>query len=494
MTLTHASPAPLWLCLFFPQLPLEAQSSALNTEQPLAIYMEVGRKTRIVTVNIPAAVRGVGTGMGINAALALVPELMLQARSVPLETATVARLARWAGCFTPTVSIGPDNTLWLEIRGSLRLFNGLNALQCEVVKGLRARGHQVHMACAPTARAALWLVRAGWQQSVATLLELRPVLACLGVKQLGWSARRVQVLEQMGLTTVGDCLRMPREGLARRLGPACLRELDEAVGRHPELQRRYVPPARFSAALELPLESTDRVLLLDGFQRLFQQLQQALKTYQASLRGVWCGFVHPDGQATSWHLGLSQAVSADRLPGLLSLRLASANLSAPVVRLTLRAALEPGQVPSGSDLLGQSLQPEGNLSTLLERLRARLGSPAVQGLALRAEHRPEKAWRRVPDPLHDSLAEARGGSFSPVIRPRPVWLLWAPLPLRLMAGQPVWQGVLSLDKGPERIESGWWDGDDVRRDYYRASNARGVTVWIYQDLRSQNWYLQGFFG
>ena len=63
-----------------------------------------------------------------------------------------------------------------------------------------------------------------------------------------------------------------------------------------------------------------------------------------------------------------------------------------------------------------------------------------------------------------------------------------------MAGQPVWQGVLSLDKGPERIESGWWDGDDVRRDYYRASNARGVTVWIYQDLRSQNWYLQGFFG
>ena len=35
--------------------------------------------------------------------------------------------------------------------------------------------------------------------------------------------------------------------------------------------------------------------------------------------------------------------------------------------------------------------------------------------------------------------------------------------------------------GPERIESGWWDGADVRRDYYVASDARGARLWIYRE-------------
>jgi protein ImuB len=63
-----------------------------------------------------------------------------------------------------------------------------------------------------------------------------------------------------------------------------------------------------------------------------------------------------------------------------------------------------------------------------------------------------------------------------------------------MTGRPAWHGVLSLERGPERIESGWWDGGDVRRDYYRASNPQGAMLWVYRDLRSQAWYLQGIFG
>jgi protein ImuB len=80
------------------------------------------------------------------------------------------------------------------------------------------------------------------------------------------------------------------------------------------------------------------------------------------------------------------------------------------------------------------------------------------------------------------------------VRSRPVWLLTAPELLGMVAGRPAWHGVLSLLCGPERIESGWWDGGDVRRDYYRASNPRGAMLWVYQDLRSQAWYLQGVFG
>ena len=54
-----------------------------------------------------------------------------------------------------------------------------------------------------------------------------------------------------------------------------------------------------------------------------------------------------------------------------------------------------------------------------------------------------------------------------------------------------------LRDGPERIESGWWDGADVRRDYFVAENPRGETVWIYRDHRygidDGEWFLHGVF-
>jgi protein ImuB len=58
----------------------------------------------------------------------------------------------------------------------------------------------------------------------------------------------------------------------------------------------------------------------------------------------------------------------------------------------------------------------------------------------------------------------------------------------------VFHGELQLLRGPERIETGWWDGGDVRRDYYVARDQRGVQLWIYHDLREARWYLHGLFG
>lgn len=493
--LAHTGQAPaiqLWLCLHLPHLPLEAQAGAALSQAPLAICAEEGRRSLVVTANGLASAGGVRPGMAVNSALALVPELVLEARNPALEAAALARLARWAGRFTPAVTIGPDGVLLLEVQGSLRLFNGLEALQATLVRELQALGHEASMACAPTARAALWLARAGIGQAALTRGELRRVLATLPVSHLGWPARTLRALLQMGLATVGDCLRLPRDGFARRFGPARLRELDQALGRSPDLQRHHVPPTRFMGRLELPADTADAAFLLEGFRQLLRDLQQVLLSRQASVRRVWCRLTQPDGTETRLCLALREPAGhgTDHLDGLLRLRLETLALPGPVTSLALQADLEPGQAPAGADLLGQSLQPDEGLQALLERLRARLGAEAVQGLALRAEHRPEHAWRAVADPL------AGAGTPEPAIAPRsrPVWLLPTPRRLGLVAGQPGWQGPLLLECGPERIESGWWDGGDVRRDYYRASNPPGAMLWIYQDLRSEGWYLHGVFG
>jgi protein ImuB len=61
-----------------------------------------------------------------------------------------------------------------------------------------------------------------------------------------------------------------------------------------------------------------------------------------------------------------------------------------------------------------------------------------------------------------------------------------PEPLAITAPQ----AVLS---GPERVESGWWDGGDVARDYYLVRGSDGARQWVFQDLRSHQWFLHGLW-
>jgi protein ImuB len=50
-------------------------------------------------------------------------------------------------------------------------------------------------------------------------------------------------------------------------------------------------------------------------------------------------------------------------------------------------------------------------------------------------------------------------------------------------------------EGPERIETGWWDGGDVARDYYIAREPSGAEVWVYRErLPPHGWWLHGVFG
>jgi protein ImuB len=91
------------------------------------------------------------------------------------------------------------------------------------------------------------------------------------------------------------------------------------------------------------------------------------------------------------------------------------------------------------------------------------------------------------------VAPARAQAPALPDAPRPVWLLPEPEPLaHHLEARP-----FALRDGPERIESGWWDGGDVRRDYYVADTPEGATVWIYRDHRygvdDGEWFLHGIF-
>ena len=47
--------------------------------------------------------------------------------------------------------------------------------------------------------------------------------------------------------------------------------------------------------------------------------------------------------------------------------------------------------------------------------------------------------------------------------------------------------------GPERIETAWWRGPIVRRDYYVVETETGGRFWLFRRLKDGAWFLHGVF-
>ena len=257
----------------------------------------------------------------------------------------------------------------------------------------------------------------------------------------------------------------------------------------------------------------------------------------------------------SLSVGLFQPTAdAKRLFDLVQLQLERLRIGSPVTAIeaaaSLSAPLEPRKQAMLFDLDGDLRRPR-RLAALVERLCSRLGSRAVAGVRLRSEAQPELSWhydplvgrqrrkfaqrpktsRRREMPLccnggtlesgsglakSVSLLRRGSGERSPTagtaceqavahgeLPPRPLRLLPRPLAAAVTwiapGGPPLrfqldgCEHEIARSWGPERIETGWWRGRAVGRDYFRVETAAGGHFWLFRRLRDGKWFLHGLF-
>lgn len=474
----------LWIALAFPHLPLESFPPASTQSEPWAVVDQ----SRVLVCNSPARRQGVRAGMTVAAASALVPQLNHRPRDLGVETSTLATIAIWAAQFTPVVSLEPPAGLLLEIEGSLKLLGGIDNVLQSVERGLQDMGYTAAIACASTATAAWLLARNGGSRLAIERSALEPVIAALPVTVLDCESSTRNTFAAIGAKRIGDLLRLPRNGLAHRFGPRLLDTLDRALGKLPEARRSFTPPERFDVKLELAAEVTHSEALLFAAKRQLTQLAGFLAARRAGIQCFTLTLLHEIPPVTITEIGLVAPMRDVRhLIALTRERLAALTLRAPVRALQLTAGDICALAAENYSLSQDSLNAQGEWQQLVERLRARLGQEAVHGISARPDHRPEHAWYATQPGTRNMAIETR---------PRPLWLLEQPQPLKAIASKPHYRDdALALIAGPERIESGWWDGADARRDYFIAQTPDCATLWIYRERREPfEWYLHGVFG
>jgi protein ImuB len=275
---------------------------------------------------------------------------------------------------------------------------------------------------------------------------------------------------------LGQVLALPRDGLRRRFGAELLNTLDRLLGDQPSGLVSYRPPDQFDLRIELSHEVENQAALIFPVRRMVDELAAYLAGRDGGVQRFVLRLEHREGRATDVPVGLlTPARDGAMLFECARCRLEHVVLPEPVLALRLMARELPPFVPAGRDLFDERPANALPIEQLRERLRARLGDGAVYRLGSTRDPRPELAQRQA---MNEELpVEAH---------PRPTWLLTRPIPLR--GGDPI---ILA---GPERIETGWWDGGEVCRDYYVIQTSLGQEAWAFcAPGAPTDWMIHGWF-
>jgi protein ImuB len=496
----------------------------------------------------------------------------------------LAELAAWCHRFSPSVSLDEAETplaLQLEVGGVAQHFGGEAALAMQVQAEFAARGWKTRLGLADAwggawaaavgsavrtdgepldnERGCLGSSAASPQQTTVigsssgvelSLDPRHPVLpqrhptskiaivpagaelsayAALPLAVLRLPGALLELLEELGLSRIGQLFQLPRPDLAARLGPLVGQRLDQLSGAATEVL--FSQPFQETDRAELLFEPTDRqAVVTAALERLLAQLAVRLAGRRQGALALCCRltgpgippaefevrFYRPNSQASHWVELLGLALERRVLPGL---------IEKVEVQITSAGPLEFRQ----QNLFGDQERGRDDrlVGLLIDRLAGRLGRNAVLTPRLVPEAQPELACRL--EPLVGSVKLAamskppvkqtakKGGKRGAASAGQPQELVRTAdptffRPLRLWAqaeavtvlgvapqGEPVrfrwrrYEHVVERAWGPERIETGWWRGRYVRRDYYRVETTSGERYWLFRRRRDGRWFLHGAF-
>lgn len=470
----------LWLALYFPQLLIDGLSTPVGSSSAIAMVRSDKTPRLVEQCSASAVEAGISPGMPLNTAYALQPALQVLEFGEQQQQNVLDTLGQWAMQYSSSVSPEGLQALLLEIQGSLRLFAGLEKLTDKIDRDLQALGFRYYSGIAPTPAAALLLAHATSGRVVLETGQIEAAIADIGVEYLGFSDFVQNALYQSGIRRCEQLVALPVASLTRRFGTDTGARLYKLLGKLPEPRLSLVPREGFSQSLELPLETTNLEVLQFSLNRLLAALSGFLQSRELGVEELAINIDHHRRPSSQVLMRFSDpAASRKHLLRVCRERLERENLAAPAIAIGLHAIRLAPLIYRHHDLFDRHANLGSDINRLLDTLCARLGKHAVMTLATRDEHRPELASQnRLPETPVES-------GFWPL---RPLWLLDEPRPAP----------PLKLLGNAERIESGWAEGEDIRRDYFIARDRQsGSFYWVYRTrhdaVDNEVFFIHGIF-
>ena len=501
-------------CVDVPALPLQLliRRHPDCADQPAAVLTRDAPQGEILWVNAPARRCGVLTGMSYATGLALVHDL----RGVVITTDDIAEgvttITEQLRRFTPHIEPSEDHpgVFWLDASGLQPLFTSLENWAHRVQRHLSQSGFRGHVVVGFTRFGTYATSKVDGVTVFQDAATEQRAARAVPLKRLDIDPELREVLEKLGVRTVGAFVDLPAAGIRKRFGRDAHRLHRHAAG-DLVLPLQPLPPAEpLTRHADLDASETDvhRLLFLikHDLDPLLSQLatrQEALAALEIRLR-LDASALAPRTERVEQIRPAEPTLDARQLLNLVHLRVEGRPLPAGVTEIDLivtparasREQLRLFQQHAKRDLRAAD--------RAVARIRAEFGNDAVVRACLTDGHLPEAtfAWQPLahvvrPTPTTEQTRSLVRRFF---VHPRR-------LPSRLRHEPDGWlrdaqQGpdgwmlrgaqhghVVHLH-GPYVVSGGWWR-TPVLREYYFARTRDDAWNWIYYDRHRRAWFLHG---
>lgn len=519
-------------CLDVPALPLQLvwrREPALRAH-PVVVIGDDRPQGLVLWACERARATGVLAGQRYAHALSLCRGL--HARVVPAEQieAAITELRTALHRLSPAVEPGDAGTFWLDGAGLDRIFlDAAGAPATEPAAPAVDLTSEVRGAAPGTAwgtaiartitdlgyqgavvvgfsRFATYAIARATRHGVTVLrtdADERAAARAVPLARLDIAPRLRDALARLGVTTVGQMVRLPGGGILERFGREAHRLYQLAAGERWDPLVPVAPPEAPDERALLDEEDNDVDRLVFVIKAPLDRLLERLAARGRALVALHLELSLKYGVARIELRADVIKPAAATLDGRALLRLVHLRLTgqppdAPVNAVRVWADDAPA---SREQLALFASRPRRDLRAADEavaKLRAELGDDAVVRAVLRDGHLPEASfgWERL---VHVVPAQPTPRLVQPLVRR----LLARPQPLPPQARQvrdDGWllsgleHGAVVRIVGPYIVSGGWWaheDGVSTHREYHFAELRRGDCLWVYYDRTRRRWFWQG---
>jgi protein ImuB len=473
------------------------------SDEPVLI---VGERVTAATEEVLEA--GVSLGMPRREAEALAPFATVLVRDMGEESRRFESVVETVEDLIPRVEVVAPGLVFVPIAGAVRFYGGEVALGERVAKELdrmvgQERGGHALVGIADGPFAARWAAAGadvGRPLVVEDTISFLSNLDLAALREGLEADELIDTFRWLGVSTLGDLARLPRDALATRFGNPGLAAHRLAAGEDRFVDPREIPPdLAVDASFEDPLESLDAVAFAS--RALAERLLRGLRVSGVAPHRVSILAESATGRSREriWRSAdpFTEKALSDR------------------VWWQLRAWVESGGIPGGISricIAPADLSDEGRQLGLLQdessrieseralaRAQALLGPEGVlQGRAQGGRMPGERvSWSRWGEPSsepdRDGAAPWPGATPAPSPalvppEPRPLEVEWdGGMPVRVRLGTR-WEPVLTWS-GPWRLGGRWWAGEeDV--DRYQLVTSVGAFLCVVTKNRA---YLAGVY-
>ena len=454
---------------------------------------------------------GVSLGMPRREAEALAPFATVMKRDPGEEATRFEAVANLIEDLVPRVEVVAPGLVFVPISGAVKFYGGekelaeridkeLNSYLFQIKNGREtpaggAPPHYLGIADGPfAARWAAATAEVGIPRIVDDTIGFLSSLDLSTLRETMGGDEMIDTFRWLGIATLGDLSRLPRETLASRFGNPGVLAHRLASGEDRFVDPREIPPdLEVSMAFEDPLESLDAVAFAG--RNLAERLLKKLRAVGVAPHTVVIAAVAVDGTTREriWRSAdpFTEKGLSDRVWWQLRAWVETAGVPGGIVSL--------GITPSDLSGEGRQLSLLNNESTIIEAERALARAQALLGpdRVLQARRQGGRmpgervAWSRWGE---ERIEEERDASAPwPGATPSPAPALvhqnlrlieveWdGGMPSRVRLGSR-WEPVLTWS-GPWRLSGRWWTGErDV--DRYQLVTSVGAFLCVVSEGRA----------